>query len=326
MFTDLLVLAAALAALLAGARFFVDGVSSVAARLGVPPLIIGMTLVAFGTSLPELVINSLSAARGSTGLAFGNITGSCLLNIGFVLGLTALLHPLRVEPSLITREIPMLVVSVAAAAALSGDTWLEGAAVSQWGRTDGMALLLLFSIFLYYTVRDVLSSRGDAFVEEVREKESTSRQAAVWKQPVLMFGGLAGIWLGADGTVDRAVSIARTLGVSDALIGLTLLSFGTTLPELATCLMAVRRGHPEMALGNVVGSNIFNVLCIGGIVSVIRPVEIPAGGHADLLFVLLLSVVLLPIARHQRTVRRVEGAVLLLLYLGYIGSKMAWAV
>lgn len=291
-----------------------------------PPLVIGMTLVAFGTSLPELVINSLSAARGSTGLAFGNITGSCLLNIGFVLGLTALLHPLRVEPSLITREIPMLVVSVAAAAALSGDTRLEGAAVSQWGRTDGMALLLLFSIFLYYTVRDVLSSRGDAFVEEVREKESTSRQAAVWKQPVLMFGGLAGIWLGADGTVDRAVSIARTLGVSDALIGLTLLSFGTTLPELATCLMAVRRGHPEMALGNVVGSNIFNVLCIGGIVSVIRPVEIPAGGHADLLFVLLLSVVLLPIARHQRTVRRVEGAVLLLLYLGYIGSKMAWAV
>jgi Ca2+/Na+ antiporter len=255
-FLDILLLAAALAALLLGARYFVDGVSAFAAQAGVPPLVIGMTLVAFGTSLPELVINSLSAARGSTGLAFGNIAGSCLLNIGFVLALTAVLHPLRVETSLLTREIPMLVVSVSAALVLSGDAWLDGAAGSQWERTDGLALLLFFSIFVYYTARGVLAAREDRFVEEVRAEEHAQQRRAGWRQAAFALGGLVGIWLGADGAVDRAVSIARTLGVSEALIGLTLLSFGTTLPELATCLIAVRRGNPEMALGNVVGSNI----------------------------------------------------------------------
>lgn len=325
---EFLLLFGSLAVLLLAANYFVEGVSGIAAALGVPPVVIGMTVVAFGTSTPELVVNSLSAARGSTDLAFGNVVGSCLVNVGFVLALTAIIKPLKVEPSLITREIPMLIVGVITLVVLSNDRWLDGAADNVWRRTDGLVLLLLFCIFLYYTTRQAITSRRtDAFIAEVKEEVEAAKPQPLWRQIGLTVGGLLGVSLGATWTVDHAVLIARSFGLSEAVIGLTIISLGTTLPELATCILAARRGDPDIALGNVVGSNIFNILCIGGLVATIRPVTLPEGGQTDLLVMALLTVVLLPIAiRSQRTITRGEGIFLFAVFASYLSWRLTQAI
>lgn len=315
--------------LLAGARYFVGGIAAIAAALGAPPLVIGMTVVAFGTSTPELVVNALSAARGSTELAFGNIIGSSIVNIGFVLAVTAIIRPMRVEPSLITREIPMLIVGCLAIWALGNDRLLDGAASSAWNRTDGLVLLLFFAIFLYYTTRQAMAARSsDAFISEVQgEADRAAKPRSLWIEAGLTAVGLAGVSIGAQLTVDGAVNLARGLGLSEAVIGLTVISLGTTLPELATCVMAARRGDADIALGNVVGSNIFNLLGIGGLVSTIRPVPIPESGQPDLLMMALLTIVLLPVAiRSQRTITRGEGAFLLALFVAYLSWRVSTAL
>ncbi len=325
----MLLLLVGLAVLLAGARWFVAGVSAIAAALGVSPLVIGMTVVAFGTSTPELVVNVVSAAKGSTGLAFGNIIGSCIINIGFVLGLTATIKPLRVEPSLITREIPMLIVAALAISVLGNDRWLDGAALDEWRRADGIVLLLFFAIFLYYTTRQALAARKtDAFIGEVREQTGQAPSRPIWQEAGLMIAGLAGVSLGAEWAVDGGVGLARSFGISEAVIGLTVISFGTTLPELATCITAARRGDPDIALGNIVGSNLFNLLCVGGLVSTVRPVPIPTGGgQLDLLVMAVLTIVLLPIAiRSGRTITRGEGIVLLAIYAAYATGRFVVAL
>jgi cation:H+ antiporter len=324
-------LAVGLAVLLIGAHYFVDGMAAIAGAFGVPPLIVGMTLVAFGTSTPELVINALSAYRGETGLAFGNIVGSSTVNIGVVLAATAMVRPLRVEASVITREIPMLWVAVSAMLILGSDLWLGGPEADALSRGDGLILLLLFGIFLYYTVIYSIARRAlgeatpDAFMAEVAEK-ADRRPKAIAPQLAATVLGAAAVSLGASWTVDGATGGARLLGLSENLIGLTIVSFGTTLPELVTCIVAARRGNAEIALGNVVGSNLFNILAIGGVVSTIRPVRIPDGGHADLWFMALLSVVLLPVAvRSGRMVTRGEGALLLTIYCSFLVWRVTGA-
>jgi cation:H+ antiporter len=322
--TNFLLLLLGLATLLAGARWFVGGISAIAKALGVPPLVIGMTVVAFGTSTPELVINAVSATKGSTGLAFGNIVGSCVVNIGFVLALTAMIKPLRVEPSLITREIPMLIVSVGAFGVLGADHFLGDADSGRWVRADGIVLLLFFCIFLYYTTREALSAKADdAFMEEVRAENKRAPRRQLIREVFLASAGLVGVTVGAEWTVNYAVEIARLWGMSEALIGLTIISLGTTLPELATCVMAARRGDSDIALGNIVGSNIFNLLCIGGIVTTIEPMPLPSGGIADLAVMTLLTAILLPVAiRSQRTITRGEGAFLFSVFAGYLAWRL----
>ncbi|MBM3786148.1 MAG: calcium/sodium antiporter [Acidobacteria bacterium] len=308
------------AILLAGAKFFIDGLAVLAGAAGISPLVIGMTVVAFGTSTPELVVNTLAAYRGETQLAFGNIAGSCIVNTGFVLAVTAIVRPLRVEPSLITREIPMLIVAVLAFLILAWD----GTVV----RTDGLVLLLLFGIFLYYTAIYSMANKllagpphEDAFLEEIAEK-SASRKPMV-KDYFFVAGGLAAVSFGADGAVSGATAMARGFGLSEAVIGLTVVSMGTTLPELVTCVMAARKGNSDIALGNVVGSNLFNIMAIGGLVAVVAPVGLPPGGMLDLLVMALLTIVLLPIAiRSGRTITRGEGAFLLALYVAYLVYRL----
>lgn len=323
-------LTAGLAILLIGAKYFVEGIATLAEALGVSPLIVGMTVVAFGTSTPELVVNALAAYRGETALAFGNIIGSCAINVGFVLAVTALVRPLQVETSLITREVPMLWVAVGAILILSHDRLLNGDAGDSLGRADGMILLLLFAIFLYYTAiysiakRALTGGKEDAFISEVREEVHSQPRKKLAGQLGAAALGLVGVSLGAQWTVEGATALARLWGMSDNLIGLTIVSFGTTLPELVTCVMAARSGNADIALGNVVGSNLFNLLAIGGAVATIRPVPVPAGGAVDLLFMALLTVVLLPIAiRSGRTITRGEGGFLLFSYLIFLGWRLA---
>lgn len=332
----LVALLAGLALLLISAKYFVDGIARIAGALGVPPLVIGMTLVAFGTSTPELVVNLLSASRGETALAFGNIVGSCTVNLGLVLAVTAMYRPLRVEPSIITREIPMLILSVAALLILSLDSlWSAsghggGDTVSRLGRSDGLILLLLFGVFLYYTVIYTVATRligkgqePDGFVADIEQREQPPSGQGLTATIVITLAGLAGVSLGADWTVDGASAMARTFGIAENIIGLTVVSIGTTLPELVTCIMAARQGNPDIALGNVVGSNIFNILAIGGGVSVIHPVALPSGGWLDLAFVGVLTIILLPVSiRSGKRVTRGEGALFLLLYLGFLAYRL----
>lgn len=306
-----------LAVLLFSAKYFVDSAALLAESAGISPVVIGMTVVAFGTSAPELVVNTLAAYRGETGLAFGNIAGSCIVNSGFVLAITALIRPLRVETSIITREIPMLIAAVAALLILSADYVLN--------RADGLVLLLLFGIFLYYTAIYAAAKRAlegpDPFAEEIAATAGTRKPAA--KDALILLASLAAVSISAGYAVDGASALARVFGMSESLIGLTIVSLGTTLPELTTCVIAARRGNADIALGNVVGSNLFNVMAIGGSVAATRAVPIPPGGQLDLAAMALLTVVLLPIAvRSGRQVTRGEGAFLLALYLAYLTFRL----
>jgi len=325
-------LAVGLAVLLIGAKYFVEGMAALSEAFGLSPLIVGMTVVAFGTSTPELVINVLSAYRGETALAFGNIVGSSTLNIGFVLAVTALICPLKVEPSLITREIPMLWVAAASLLILGSDLRLGGTGPDLFSRGDGLILLLLFGIFVYYTaiystVKKKLTGASEGtFMVEVGHEAATQPRKPLGRQTIATALGLIAVSLGANWTVDGATGLARLIGMSENLIGLTIVSFGTTLPELVTCIAAARRGNAGIALGNVVGSNLFNILAVGGVVSTLQPVAVPAGGHMDLLFMAFLSAVLLPVAIHSGlTITRTEGAFLLGVYVLYMVWRLAGA-
>lgn len=326
---SLLLLGAGLALLLYSAKHFIEGIAFFAETFGVPPLIVGMTVVAFGTSTPELVVNTLSAYRGETGLAFGNIVGSCAINVGFVLAVTALVRPLHVEPSIITREIPMLMVSVAALFVLGNDARWDVGATNQFGRGDGLILLLLFGIFLYYTAiysvaQQVLTrSPKDAFMQEIAAEHEPLKKQSLLRPALITLLGLGGVSLGADWTVAGASALARLAGVPENVIGLTIVSVGTTLPELVTCVLAARRGSADIALGNIVGSNLFNILAIGGTVSTVRPVPVPAGGQIDIALMALLSAILIPITiRSGRRITRGEGAFLLTIYATYIAYRL----
>jgi cation:H+ antiporter len=320
------VLALGLAVLLVSANYFVEGIAAIASILGVPPLVIGMTLVAFGTSTPELVINGLAASRGETALAFGNIVGACTLNVGFVLAITAIVRPLRVEPSIITREIPMLWLGVIAILILGADKFFDPTAtVNSFNRADGLILLLLFGIFIYYTViysmasRAVIGFRRDAFLEQVAQETEVPVRPAIGRHTAITLIALGGVSLSADWTVSGATGLARFLGLSENIIGLTIVALGTTLPEMLTCVLAARRGNADIALGNVLGSNIFNLLAIGGMVSFLSPVVVPQGGALDLFFMAFLALVLLPIAiRSGLTITRGEGVFLLAANIAYL--------
>lgn len=325
---SLLLLACGLLLLLVGAKFLVDGVSGLARAAGIPPLVVGLTVVAFGTSTPEVVINGISAWKGQTGLAFGNVVGSCVINIGFVLAVTAIIRPLAVQATVITREIPLLLLGVAMFGVMSCDVALNHATQDVLTRGDGLVLLLLFCVFLYSIFRQAMERRThDPFVAEVVEAEASPPGGpGIGVQGVISLAGLVGVAVGGRLAVTGAVGIAQKLGIPEVVIGLTIVSFGTTLPELATSIIAVRKGQTDLAIGNVVGSNIYNLLFIGGMVATIGPVPIPPGGHVDLAAMAGLSVALLPIALRQRRVTRGEGVCLLGIYLAYAVCRAVGSV
>ncbi|HEX7861082.1 MAG TPA: calcium/sodium antiporter [Verrucomicrobiae bacterium] len=314
--------------LVAGARTMIYGATALATACGVSPLIIGLTIVAFGTSAPEVVVNTTAAFSGEPQLAFGNIVGSSAINLGWVLAITALVRPIKVERSMITREIPMMLLATAAFFILTADRLLDHASSDLLTRGNGIILLLLFGVFLYYNIAIVLNTPGktqqeDPFAEEIAEHVERRKKLSTGFSLLLTLLGLAALVTGGRLTVFAAVKIATALGVPEFLIGLTIISFGTTLPELVTGILATRRGQGDIAIGNVVGSNIFNLLFIGGFVSVIRPIPVPPGGVSDLVILSVLSALVLPICiRGHRTVTRAEGAFLLVIYLGY----MVWRV
>jgi cation:H+ antiporter len=316
--SDLFLLAVGLLLLVVGGDGLVRGASALAFRMGVSPLVVGLTVVAFGTSAPELAVNLSAALKGSSEIAFGNVLGSNIANVGLVLGLSALLRPIAIERPVIVREIPMMSLSTVAALVLAADALLDGVgATARYSRGDGLTLLLFFGIFLYYTSNEALRQRGDRDGSALPEGLLSLPRAVLYCAL-----GLAALVLGGNVTVGSASSLAAALGISQTLIGLTVVAVGTSLPELVTSLIGVLRGSHAIAVGNVVGSNIFNLLFVLGTTASVRAVSVPSGALWDLLVALAFALVLLPMSFNpRRHIDRRGGVVLLIAYAAYIAWR-----
>ncbi len=303
--------------LIKGADFFVDGSSSVAKILKVPTIIIGLTVVAFGTSMPELSVSVTAAIKGNNELAVSNVLGSNIFNLLVVLGCCALVNPVQAKWSLLKKEFPFSIFIAVILFLLDSDfsvaKVIKGDETFMLGRLGGILFLLLFALFLYSTVRAALRSRN----EEGQETEEDYKILSPVKSAVYIAGGLAGIVLGGDLVVDSACSIAETFGLSQTFIGLTVVALGTSLPELVTSMVAAGKGENDLAVGNVVGSNIFNILLILGISATITPIKLEVTAVYDTLILIVASalVYLASISKHE--IRRTEGAMFLLAYLAF---------
>jgi cation:H+ antiporter len=318
---DALKLAIGLILLLGGGEAVVRGAAAVARKLGISPLAIGLTVVAFGTSAPELAVNVTAAIANEPGISFGNIIGSNLANIGLVVGCCGLIRALPIKSVVVAREIPMMLLATAAVIIMAADGLIEDE-VPMLDRGDGILMLLLFSVFLYYTIGELLRQRADHPVLEdlvSSELPGVSTGVALTRDSLLALAGFGALLYGAGLTLDGATALARAFGVPEVVIGLGVVAIGTSLPELATGLMATIRGHMELAIGNVVGSNVFNLLLVMAVTICIRPLEIPERGMIDLGFVALLSVALLVVSvTNHRRILRVEAGLLLTAYILYL--------
>lgn len=310
-----------LALLLAGGTFLVSGASHMATRIGVSPLVVGLTVVAFGTSAPELFVNVLGALRNETALAFGNVAGSNLANLALVLGTAALFSPVAIQGQIVRRELPLLMLATCILAVMTLDRVLQGGE-SLLSRSDGLVLLLLFSIFLYISIGDFLVDRDDPLVEnlrEMRDKMPEREIPSLGKDWILILVGTAGLGLGGHFTVEHGSALAASLGVSPAVIGLLIVAIGTSLPELVTSIIASLRNEPDLCVGNVVGSNIFNSLVVLPISAMVRPIPIPDYGLLDILISLAVAIAIVPIFLYGRArMGRPLGSLFIIVYVVYM--------
>lgn len=308
---DLAVLISGIVVLYFGAEWLVRGASRLASSLGVSPIVVGLTVVSLGTSAPELVVCLVAALQGNPGLAIGNVMGSNLANIGLILGLTSLVHPLEVKHRVVWREMPVMLLITFAIYPIAFDRVLS--------RMDGFMLLLVLLAYLVWVFRsghpdEIKSSHGP------RDSMATSEEAASLlnlKDIGHVALGSAFLVLGGYCIVKGAVEVASALGISEVIIGLTVVAIGTSLPELATSLVAAMRQEVDIAVGNIIGSNIFNLTAIFGTTAIVRPIMIPETVLSrELAGVVFMSLLLLPILRNGWQIKRWEGALLLTAYIG----------
>lgn len=300
--------------LIKGADYFVNSASSIAKKLHVSPLIIGLTIVAFGTSAPEAVVSIVAAVEGNGDMVIGNIVGSNIVNITLMLGVTALISPLIIERETQTREIPFSLVAALLLIIFMSDQFIFSAESSAIGRLDGLILLAGIGLFLYYIfikARRTKIATQDAEVKKVGTDSSWFRNIAV------LILGLVGIIFGGNLVVDSATEIALSLGMSQALVGLTIVAIGTSLPELTTSISAARKGEAGMALGNLIGSNIFNILFVLGLSSVISPLNVSETLFTDAWILIAVSIILMALALWKGKLTRIEGGILFGLYIIY---------
>jgi cation:H+ antiporter len=310
---DVICILVGLVMILVGSDWLVDGASGVARKYGISEFVIGMTIVGIGTSMPELVSSAISAIGGHGDMALGNVTGSNICNVLLILGVTALISPIGYTKSNIRKDIPLaLAVSLFLLLVLYNGFGLFGG-VPGISRADALYLLLFFVIFM---VDSFKSGKQEAAEEENEEV----KPMPVGKAVVLIVLGLAGLVFGGRIFVDHTVNIAEQFHVSEAFISITLMAVGTSLPELATCVVAAMKGKNQLALGNVIGSNIFNILLIIGVSGLISPFEIQSISAVDMAMVVVVVVMLWMAALtfKKRELDRIEGAIFLLCYIGYI--------
>lgn len=314
MWIDILWIVAGLVLILVGSDWLVEGASGVARKYGISEFVIGMTIVGIGTSMPELVSSLISAIQGHGDMALGNVTGSNICNILLILGVTALISPIKYTKSNIRKDIPFailaslfLMLMLYNGFGLFGEMGTPGIS-----RSDARYLLVIFGVFMIDSFKSAKNGND--------EEEDNVKPMPMVKALVFIVLGLAGLVFGGQAFVDHTVSIAEKFHVSEAFISITLMAVGTSLPELATCIVAAMKGQNQLALGNVIGSNIFNISLILGSSAVISPFEIQTISTVDMV-VVIVAVVLLWLAAFtfkKRMLDRVEGAIFLLCYIGYI--------
>ncbi|MDJ0816797.1 MAG: calcium/sodium antiporter [Desulfobacterales bacterium] len=299
--------------LIKGADFLVDGASAIARRFNVSDLVIGLTVVAFGTSTPELFVNVVASAKGNTEIAIGNVLGSNISNILLILGVSAVIYPLSVSKGTVWKEIPFSLLAVIVLGLMANDQVIDGTGSSLLTRIDGLVLLGFFAIFLYYSFSIAKAIEG-------LDEHVSAKAQSVTKSLLLVVAGLIGLTLGGKWIVDGAITFAQSFGMSESLVGLTIVAVGTSLPEMATSAMAAYKKNVEIAVGNVVGSNIFNIFFVLGISATIKPLPFQAKSNWDIGVVILASLLLFlsMFTGKKRSLDRWEGIVFLFLYVVYV--------
>ncbi|MCD4705164.1 calcium/sodium antiporter [bacterium] len=296
--------------LIKGADLLVKGGSSIAKKFGISSIVIGLTIVAFGTSAPELLVNVMASINGSSEIVVGNVLGSNIANTLLILGISAIILPLAIRRGTVLIQIPLSLLAVFVLGTVANDILIDGGVVNFITRIDGIIMLLFFAVFIYYTF-SISKAKGES--EKVL-KYSLS------KSILFILAGMVGLGLGGHFVVSSAVNIAKLFNVSESLIALTIVSIGTSLPELATSVIAAIRKHPDIAVGNVIGSNIFNIFWVLGFSAVIRPVVFMPILNFDVLFVIAITILLFVymFVGKKDVIQKWQGASLATLYVAYI--------
>ena len=313
MLISLVLLLAGFIVLVKGGDLLVSGASSIAKHFKVSELVIGLTIISLGTSAPELLVNIFAAAEGRSGIALGNVFGSNICNTLLILGVAGIVAPIAVQSSTVWKEIPYSIFIGIVLALLLNDAFLDNGSANILSRGDGLVLLVLFGLFMYYVFTISKSSNG-------METDETP-DFGIKKSSLFVVMGLSGLVLGGKLVVTGAVDIASGLGVSEAMIGLTIVAIGTSLPELFASVMAARRGKPDLVIGNVIGSNIFNILFVLGTSSTIISMPYPTFMNYDMLIVIASTVLVFAFmfsGRHKKTLERWEGGFLVAAYAAYL--------
>lgn len=297
--------------LIKGADFFVDGASSTACNFKVPKILIGLTIIAFGTSAPELAVSIQALAGGSTDMVLGNVIGSNIINILLILGLAAVIHPIKIKNNTIRKEIPITILISSLLVVLFLDVQLASGITDQITRSDGIAILLFFAVFLYYLLSLAMRDRKSL-------KKLEKPKWKLGKSLLFTILGVAGIIVGSELVVNSAVEIATSIGITERIISLTVIALGTSLPELVTTVVSAKKGETDLALGNILGSNIFNICVVLGIpVALFGTVTPSSFEMIDLYMLIASAVVLFIFSISNRKISRMEGAVMLAAFAAY---------
>lgn len=301
--------------LVKGADFFVEGSSSIAKFLKIPAIVIGLTIVAFGTSAPEAAVSIIAGIKGSNDIAVGNVLGSNLFNLLVVLGISAIIKPVKIDSQIIKKEFPFMALATAALLLMSFDTVFGNGEANVISRNEALILIMLMGIFLYSIITTALRQRKE---NNSQNADDEKPKHSLPKSILFTLGGLAGIIIGGQFVVDSAEKIALTLGMSETLVGLTIVAVGTSLPELVTSIVAAKKGESDIAIGNVVGSNIFNILFVLAASAAITPMNINSQGLIDMIILMILTIIAYVFCVTQKSVNRIEGITLTAAYAGYL--------
>lgn len=302
--------------LVKGADVFVTGAGSVAKKFNIPDLIIGLTIVALGTSAPEIAVSTVASINGQNEMAISNIIGSNFFNLLVVLGVCSMVVPLKVKGSILKREFPFDILASAMLLLMISDTILGNGDINILSRTDGAILLVAFAVFMYTVIKSAINGDPEEVAEIVEDEEEIKEVKTLTSVLMIIFG-LVGVVVGGDLVVKEASIIAANFGMSETLIGLTIVALGTSLPELVTSFIACKKGNSDMAIGNVIGSNIFNILLTLGICSVISPVAVDTNSIYDALILLVVTLVAFVMAKTDNVITKFEGIVMIFMFVLY---------
>lgn len=296
--------------LIKGADIFVDGASSTAQNFKVSKMLIGLTIVAFGTSAPEFAVSMSALASGNTDMVLGNVIGSCILNILLILGLASLIKPIKIKDNTVKKELPLALLISTLLAVLMLDIKLGNGPLNQITRSDAIVILLFFTVFLYYLITLTKQKREHKIEEET--------PLPLWKSLLYIVLGLTGIIIGSDLVVEHASLIAKTIGISERVVSLTIIAFGTSLPELVTTILSSKKGEQDLLLGNIIGSNIFNICIVLGIpVAIFGTISPSSFQNIDLIMLVSSALLLFIFSTTKRTISKLEGIFMLLTFFIY---------